>query len=194
MTLTALVGRIMAGEGLAEEEFIDRYASGVKAIVRHTCSNRSVVDDLCQEALKTALEKIRAGSVRDPERLSGFVASLARNLVIELARRDDSRRSALNEKGYGPFSEPADPLEQLLQAERAAIVRGVLDELTAERDREILFRFYLEEQDKDEICAALGLTREHFNRVLFRARERYRDQYQRKTANAIKHHPGALNG
>ena len=25
MTLTALVGRIMAGEGLAEEEFIDRY-------------------------------------------------------------------------------------------------------------------------------------------------------------------------
>jgi RNA polymerase sigma-70 factor (ECF subfamily) len=43
----------------------------------------------------------------------------------------------------------------------------------------VLFRFYVVEDDKDRICADLGLTSLHFNRVLHRARERYRELYER---------------
>ena len=179
MGLSDLVRRIIAGDRDAETEFVDRYARGVNAMVRHACSDRSAVEDLCQDVLKTVLEKIRTGSLRDPERLSGFVASLARNLVIGHGRRLGSRPAAATLSATADLRDASPgPLEQLLDAERAALVRRVLDQLPTARDREILRRFYIENQDKDEICAALDLTREHFNRVLFRARERYREGYR----------------
>ena len=42
-------------------------------------------------------------------------------------------------------SSAPDPLEDLLRMERAEIVRSVLRELASERDRQILFRFYIAE-------------------------------------------------
>jgi len=180
VSLTELVERIRSGDREAEAEFVRRYLRGVGIIIRHACSDRSACEDLTQDTLRIALEKIRAGAVRDPERLSGFVASLARNLAIEHARKAKVRESPAGEEA-GDLQDPAaGPLDQLLQDERDAIVRQLLDELPAERDRAILRRYYLDEQDKDEICAALGLTREHFTRVLFRARQRYRESVERK--------------
>jgi RNA polymerase sigma-70 factor (ECF subfamily) len=69
-----------------------------------------------------------------------------------------------------------------MSVERAALVRRVLAEMPSERDRQILFRFYLAEDDKESICLDLGLTSLHFNRVLFRARERYRELYEETAA------------
>jgi hypothetical protein len=43
------------------------------------------------------------------------------------------------------------------------------------RDREVLVRFYLDDQDREKICRELGLSEEHFNRVIFRARNRFRE-------------------
>jgi len=180
VSLTELVGRIQAGDQEAEAEFVRRYLRGVGIIIRHACSDRSACEDLTQDTLRIALEKIRAGAVRDPERLSGFVASLARNLTIEHARKAKANESPAGEEAGDVRDPAAGPLEQLLQDERDAIVRHLLDELPTERDRAILRRYYLDEQDKDEICAALGLTREHFTRVLFRARQRYREAVERK--------------
>jgi RNA polymerase sigma-70 factor (ECF subfamily) len=184
-SLTDLVAGIRNGDQTAADEFVHRYWRGVMAIIGHSCSDRSVVEDLRQETLRIALEKIREGAIRDPERLSGFVASLARNLVIQHFRRAEPRHEELDDRTVaaaearlpGPA---ADPLQQLLLDEEAALVRHVLDELPTERDRQILIRRYLEERDKDEVCAELGLTSDHFNRVLFRARNRYRELYRRE--------------
>ena len=46
------------------------------------------------------------------------------------------------------------------------------------RDRQVLFRFYIAEENKEDICSDLGLSSLHFNRVLFRARERFRELYE----------------
>ncbi len=53
-------------------------------------------------------------------------------------------------------------------------VRQVIGELKTERDRQLLLRFYLAEDDKEQICSDLGLSSLHFNRVLFRARQRFK--------------------
>lgn len=175
--LTDLVRRIQAGDRSAEDEFVSRYARGVTVILRRACGDRFAVDDLCQDTLATALQKIRAGAIRDPERLSGFVASLARNLAIQHGRRTTARRDVPGEAA--PKGDAAgDPLEQVIRAEDAFLVREVLAELSTDRDREILLRYYIHDQDREEICAALGLTREHFARVLFRAKERFRELYE----------------
>jgi len=43
------------------------------------------------------------------------------------------------------------------------------------RDRDLLMRFYLHDEDKALICRELNLSEEHFNRVIFRARNRFRE-------------------
>jgi RNA polymerase sigma-70 factor, ECF subfamily len=179
-----LVGRIRAGDLAAESELVSRYARGVRMILGQNARDRSIVDDLSQETFRIALEKIRRGDVRDPKRLSGFMCAIARNLTVEHFRR--TRRA---EAAAGPAdeSDPSpSPLELLLADERAGIARKVLSELGTDRDRQILFRFYVAEESKARICADLGLNSLHFNRVLFRARERYRDLYRANAAKEIE--------
>ena len=57
-------------------------------------------------------------------------------------------------------------------------MRQVLDELSQERDREVLIRFYIDQVDKERICAELELSSEAFNQVLFRARRRFRKLWE----------------
>jgi RNA polymerase sigma-70 factor (ECF subfamily) len=178
----ALVRRIQQGDTDAETDFILRYRRGVAVIVARNCRDQLPVEDLCQDVLTTALEKIRGGAVRDPDRLSGFVAGLARTMVLEHFRKETTRSAIAVRMPAPRQSAPPLALEQLLRQEKAFIARRVLKELESDRDRQILFRFYIAEDDKDRICRDLGLTPLHFNRVLFRARERYRELYCQWTA------------
>src|SRR5262245_50116468 len=151
------------------------------AIVAKAGRGRVPVEDLCQDVLATALEKVRARAIRDPERLSGFVAGLARMVVMDYVRKERSRSAIEAGMPSAPTVHAPEAVNRLLQQEQAAMVRTVLDELESERDREMLFRFYLAEDDKERICRDLGLTAVHFNRVLFRARERFRELYRKWT-------------
>ena len=54
----------------------------------------------------------------------------------------------------------------------AASVRSLIESLPTARDREIVKRFYLDEDEKDVICRDLGLSALHFDKVIFRARQR----------------------
>jgi len=174
-----LVTRILAGEKAAESELVQQYSRGVLIILNRATGDYSLSEDLSQETFQLTLEKIRGGEVREPEKLSGFICSLARNLATDHYRR--SRRSEqVDDPEATETIAAAAPsqLDLVLQAEKSKRVRELLSELSG-RDREILRRFYIEEEDKDRICADLKLSSLHFNRVLHRARERYRELYRR---------------
>jgi len=176
----ALVCRIRGGDRQAETELVERYNCAVMSIIRRALGNSTAADDLYQETFCIILEKIREGDVREPEKLSGFVCGVARNQVIKYFQRA-ARQERLTEPGEAvSLPHPAhDQLEELLRKESAGIVRQILKEMTSERDIQALFRFYLAEDDKEQICADLGLTNLQFNLVLHRARERYRELYGR---------------
>jgi DNA-directed RNA polymerase specialized sigma24 family protein len=72
-------------------------------------------------------------------------------------------------------------LDRLLDLEKTELVRQVIQELGTARDRDILLRFYIAEEDKDRISADFGLSSLQFNRVLHRARERYREIFLERT-------------
>jgi len=55
-----------------------------------------------------------------------------------------------------------------------ALVRRLLQDLGSSRDREILVRYYLDEEDKLHLCESLALTGPQFDRVIYRARDRFR--------------------
>jgi RNA polymerase sigma-70 factor (ECF subfamily) len=175
-----LVGRIRAGDQQAEAELVECYNPVVMSIIRREVGVTALADDLYQESFCIILEKVRRGEVREAEKLSGFVCGVARNQVIKHFQRVTRRRNCAETEDAVSIPHPApDQLEQLLQREKAAIVRQILKEMTNERDIQVLFRFYLAEHDKKQICADLGLTSMQFNLVLHRARERYRELYER---------------
>jgi RNA polymerase sigma-70 factor (ECF subfamily) len=176
-----LVGRIRAGDRRAEEELYQRYNRGVLIIIRRQVGNAGFADDLHQETFRIALEKIRQGDIREPEKLSGFICAIARNLVIGHFRRTSRRESLSENDDFRPQPDPTpNQFEEVSQKEMAEIVRQVIREMNSERDRQLLFRFYIAEEPKERICTDLGLTSLHFNRVLFRARERFRELYIKK--------------
>jgi len=177
-----LVTRIRDGDRRAEAELVERYSRGVSLIIRRAVGQAAAAEDLSQETFRLALEKIRRGEVREPEKLSGFVCALARNLVIEHFRRAarEARRAGPEVTEALPAAAPG-PLEEVLRKEKAAAVRQVIAELKSERDRQLLFRFYIAEEEKGRICEDLDLTALHFNQVLFRARARFKELYQRAT-------------
>jgi RNA polymerase sigma-70 factor, ECF subfamily len=175
-----LVSRIRGGDRQAETELVERYNCAIMNIIRREIRDATVADDLYQESLCIVLEKIREGDVREPEKLSGFVCGVAKNQVIKHFQRA-ARRESLTETGEMESvpNATSDQLEELLRKERAGIVQQILKEMKNERDIQALFRFYLAEDDKEQICADLGLTSLQFNLVLHRARERYRELYER---------------
>jgi len=174
-----LVRRIMAGDGAAEEELVHRYSRGVFFVLNQNVSDRVIAEDLYQETFRLTLEKIRGGEVREPERFSGFILSIARNLAIEHFRKNArarERQGGENEIRTIAAPEPSQ-LDNLLKEERATLVHHVLAALPSERDRKVLHRFYIADDDKEEICADLGISSLHFNQILCRARERYRKAF-----------------
>ncbi len=180
---TALVTRIQAGDRSAEAELVEVYGRAVAVVLRRATRVREAAEDLYQETFRLALEKIRRRELREPDKLPGFLGGLARNLARDLARRE-LRRAHEDEEILYRVPDPApDQLGRLLRRERAALVRELLDELPVERDRELLLRVYLSDDDKQTICAELGLSDLHFNRVLFRARQRYKEAYQKRVGD-----------
>jgi RNA polymerase sigma-70 factor (ECF subfamily) len=186
--LGRLVARIEAGERAAEAELVERFSRGLVLLLRRLAQNPALADDLHQETLALVIEKIRRGEVREPESLAGFVRSTARNLFLA-DRRKAARYGPLNLRGEDgeeegrPATVLADrgpaPLEQVMAAEEAREVRRLLGELRFERDRQLLFRFYLSDDSRERICADLKIDPERFNQVLHRARERLRVIWER---------------
>lgn len=182
--LVDIVRRITAGDSTAEDEIIRRYEHGVAVIIDHIVRSQSATEDVSQETFRIVLEKLRRGDLRQPERLSGFVCSVARNAAIDHIRR--AKRSTLREE-IGDTEHIPDPapnqLDQMLARERSEIVRQMIGELKVERDREVLFRCYVAEEDKNRICSDLGITRIQFNNIIYRALARFRELYVRKVGD-----------
>ena len=173
-----LVSRIRAGEPEAEEELFNRYRRGISVILRQQGESPDVADDLFQETITITLQKIRDEKVREPDSLSAFICRVAKNLAIAYFRKESPMFSA-TDISESICSQP-DQYDQLLRKEEAAIVHRVIGELKVDRDRQILLRYYLGEEDRESICADLALNSLHFNRVLYRALQRFKELFEKQ--------------
>ena len=175
-----LARRIGAGDRAAETELLQAIQPGVRALVRrHARPNDPIVDDIVQDALRQLIERLRASALDSPEALPAYV----RGTVVLMVRAEYRRRGRRGENNESASPEdlpdPDEPSENTRREQLRAGVRTVLAELKVPRDREILRRYYLDEEDRDSVCAALAIDPEHFHRVLFRARERLRQRLTR---------------
>jgi len=158
----------------AEQNLRQQDLAGIKSLLERQCGSSAVAEDLLSEAIETSLRKLREGAIARPEQLVGYVYRVALNLLRNFRRQDKSVRSSPD--GVDRItSEDADAAASIEQAKWAKLMREVLKEMPGQRDRELIVGFYLEEEDKETLCNRFGISALHFNRVIHRARERFRE-------------------
>lgn len=168
-----LVSEIGKGSPRAEEVFYQRYYTGLVIMLEARTRDRARAEDLAQDALLTVLTRLRESGIDHPERLSSFVHQTAKYQFIGWVRK------SVNKTEFTPTvedhaEESESVVDELDRDEVRQKVRRLISEMKVARDREILYRFYVRDQAKPVICEALDLTPAHFDRVINRARNRFK--------------------
>jgi len=172
-TDSSLVAAISDGGTLQNELYV-RYRRPLLQVFLQRRVDRDVAQDLLQRTFLQAIKKIRTEGLEDPSKLGGYLYRTACNLATAYWRGEIARRQDFDTTGLGELMDEALSLEERIDHEiLARCVRGLLSQLPLERDREVLARFYLNEESKKSICRALALSDLQFNQVLWRARQRF---------------------
>jgi RNA polymerase sigma-70 factor, ECF subfamily len=148
---------------------------GLRALILRRVRDPEAAADILQDAAVTTLEKLRSGEIAQPENLGGYLYRVALNHLRNHRRKDRSAVSSAEALDELPSSENQDDWGNIGGRQWATAARRMLEEMPVARDRDILVRFYLDDEDKDSICRELQLSEDHFNRVIFRARNRFRE-------------------
>jgi RNA polymerase sigma-70 factor (ECF subfamily) len=160
----------------AIESLIAKQYTGLRLLILRRTGDAEVAADLLNEAACTAWEKWQGGLVQRPEEIGGYIFQVAMNLLRNhrrsVADRSDRRASP---DALDSLPDTTEATDRWLEKKVALQVRHILQELRTPRDREILTRFYLQDQDKDAICRDLSLDADQFDRVLHRARGRLKE-------------------
>lgn len=174
-TPESLAVRVTRGDTAAEEALVQRFQRGVMQVLLSETADRELARDLAQETFVIVIERLRTGPLDDPTRLAGYIAQTARNLLIAETRRFVRRKTHLDPDAVDAAADDPSRHEHAREADSAAeVVRKLLTQLKSERDRQVMVRFYLDEEPKASICKDLQLSDLQFNQVLFRARDRLR--------------------
>jgi RNA polymerase sigma-70 factor, ECF subfamily len=132
-----------------------------------------VAEDAYQETFLRVLTYFRSGKILEsPASLPGFVHTVCHNIALEFLRAH-TRHDQMN----SDFSEPADsrtnPESRMVSEDRKKLVATVLDEMV-EKDRTLLRRLFIDEEDKDVVCRELQVDRAYLRVLVHRARTRFR--------------------
>jgi RNA polymerase sigma-70 factor (ECF subfamily) len=171
-----LCRRIQAGDLEAEAMLVAQLQSGLRLVANRAAGGDfELAHDVCQEALVIIIRRLRSTGLENPAMLAAFAAQTARNLVTAARRKSYRQRTDRDGETIDGLADPRPPAQEQLAAGRIAVILNrILAELPGERDRTILIRFYLKEDDKSDICRDLNLSELGFNQVIFRARNRLR--------------------
>ncbi len=151
--------------------------SGLVSLVYRRTRNRELASDLVNEAIAIALEHAKAGRLTQPERIGGYVFRVSMNLLRNQSRNFDNREDMRSSTEVMELLSACDS-DGIEAAQVQKTTLRVLKSLPSARDREVIKRFYLDEEDKQAICKELGLTALQFTQVMSRARQRMRTLFE----------------
>jgi RNA polymerase sigma factor (sigma-70 family) len=113
----------------------------------------------------------------------GYVRTvLRRQVAAYIEDAVHARRNEVEiESGLNLTDRQISPERQVLEKQTQEVAMRILRSLP-ERDREVLARFYLEEQTPEQICAEMNLTETQFRLIKSRAKARYGELGKRRFA------------
>ena len=166
-----LIARIRGGDVAAADMLVRRHLPLAYTIALAVLGSRMDADDVCQDALVRALEKI--DDCRSPSRFRFWLAQIVRNHARNaLARRRVRSGPALDEVEERPA--PGHTGEVTERRELRAALLAALGQLTPVQ-REVVLLKDLEGWDHRAIAAAIGVSEGMSRQHLFVARGTLRE-------------------
>jgi len=161
---------VRGGDRAAGAELFRRLAPRVRLYGLRHLRDPAAADDLVQDVLLMTFDSLRAGKVREDERLASYVLGTCRRMAIGLARSATRRRRLLER--FGPelapaawtFDSPSLDLDRLVSC---------LERL-AERERSVVVLSFYADRGAAEIGSELGLSPANARVVRHRALSRLR--------------------
>jgi RNA polymerase sigma-70 factor (ECF subfamily) len=152
----SLVERIRAGDSAAEAELYTAYSRGVFLIATVRTRDAEAARDLTQDVFLAVLGAVRAGQLREPDKLPAFVQGIARNLINSYLRARAHRGECdlPDAELHG-----GDLVDDLELAERQRLVHRELESFEP-LDRKILTWSVLEGHSLADIARRLNLSHE----------------------------------
>jgi RNA polymerase sigma-70 factor (ECF subfamily) len=175
-----LVNRIKQGDDSGMEDLYRVFARGVRFYLCRQLGPQEL-DDKIHDTFLIVVQAIRRGDLREPERLMGFVRTVVRRQVAaHIDHVVHSRREELHlDVGVRVADRRNNPEQSAAFRQKTDFMRNVLQKLS-ERDREVLTRFYLNEETQEQICQEMQLTETQFRLLKSRAKARFGDLGKRK--------------
>jgi RNA polymerase sigma-70 factor (ECF subfamily) len=182
----ALVSQIKNGEDAGLEFLYRQFSRGIRYyLCRHLGPEE--LDDRVHDTFLVVVQAVRKGDLREPERLMGFVRTIVRRQVAAyIDQAIQTRRDQADiECGVAVVDGKSDPEQQAIARQKKELMKSVLESLS-KRDRDILVRFYLNEESQEKICEEMSLTETQFRLLKSRAKARFGEiGKKRLTSNGI---------
>jgi RNA polymerase sigma factor (sigma-70 family) len=175
-----LVERIQRDDSSALEELYRIFSKGMRYYLCRQLGPQDL-DDKVHDCFLIVIQAIRRGELRDPERLMGFARTIVRRQIaghIDIAVQQRKQQVDLDVGAPLPDSQVSPEIAAMTNEEEqlaVSVLKGI-----SRRDREILTRFYLEEQPQEQICSEMKLSETQFRLLKSRAKARFGELGKRR--------------
>ena len=157
----SLVRRVGLGDADAEAELAREFHPRVLTAASVRLHGSDAANDIAQETMAAVLQALRAGTLREPAKLPGFVLGIARNLINNYCRLEARGRGVV--EAVDELPERAAPADveggAAFDEERRALVREALA-CVKPTDRRIVMLTLVEGMSPREIAPIVGLAPE----------------------------------
>ena len=164
-----LVLQIGAGDRDAESALFRRMAPRVRLYGLRHLRNEAAAEDLTQLVMITALEALRAGRLRDPEKLASFVLGTCRMTVLDLRRGAQRKERLLNQFGTDMLK-PTEWSAPILDQDH---LERCLQNLK-ERERTVVVMTFYDDKTSDNVADFMGVSEANVRVIRHRAIQQLR--------------------
>ena len=148
----------------AEAELFRRMAPRIRLYGLRHLRDEHAAEDLAQQVLITTLEALRAGRLREPEKLASFVLGTCRMTVLNL-RRGAQRKERLLEQFGAEQKAPVQPAMPSLDHDQ---LKRCVQNLN-ERERAVVVMTFYDEQTGADVASFLGVSEVNVRVIRHRA-------------------------
>lgn len=172
-----------------ENHLVAHFSRPVQVKLRVRLRSPDLIQDAQQETFLRVIRYFRDGkTLENPGALPGFIHSVCNNVALEFLR-GHTRQPQVPENAPDIVDSSPGPERQLFAAQRRELVARVLADMP-EKDRRLIRRVLLDEEDKDLVCRELQVDRNYLRVLLHRARNRFRDALRQEEGGARKFSAG----
>lgn len=181
---SVLVEQIKAGEDSGMEQLYKLFSRGIRYYLCRQLGPQEL-EDKVHDTFLIVVNAIRRGDLREPERLMGFVRTVVRRQVAAYIENavHTRREQADLETGVSVADRKENPEQEAMIRQKADLMKSALSALS-QRDRDILVRFYLQEQPQEQICREMSLTETQFRLLKSRAKAKFGEIGRKKLASS----------